>query len=330
MECPSIAARSEAAAAEPSRETNDHYLRNWPCLNTLEVRPAPAQLPQPRALRVAAWNIERCKRVEDSVDLLRRIGADVVLATELDIGMARSSQRNTVRDLADGLGFGYAFGTEFVELGTGDPFETSLFADVPNTHGLHGNAILSRYPLKAPRVIRLEESGLWYIGAPKADGQRRVGGRMAVAAEVETAFGSLTCVAVHYESEADAGGRNLQTRTLLQSVSSRRAVIGGDLNTADLAGYSTAERLLTPDLREPCFTTFSGAGFDWRTSNTGAVTTRAAPGRAVKDPLKTIDWLLVRGVAAVQPEVHPALSDRGEYLSDHELILATICERPEP
>ncbi|MBT6727211.1 MAG: hypothetical protein HOA75_10715 [Deltaproteobacteria bacterium] len=40
--------------------------------------------------------------------------------------------------------WGYAFRVEFVELGLGDPPETAEFNGVPNEHGLHGNAILSR------------------------------------------------------------------------------------------------------------------------------------------------------------------------------------------
>ena len=329
MDYPSAALRRSATQADPTEANHTAFLEDWPCLNVVEAQPAQGSLPLPRTLTVAAWNIERCKRVEDSADLLRQVGADVVLATELDIGMARSGQRHTVRDLAAELGFAYAFGTEFVELGTGDPYETELFSEVANLHGLHGNAILSRFPLIDPRVLRLETTGAWYTSAPKADGQRRVGGRNAVLAEVSTAFGRVTFAAVHFESQSDAQGRKLQTERLLEGLSAPLSVVGGDLNTADLTGRSSAERLLQPEQSEPCFGSFAEAGFDWRTANTGAVTTRAAPGRAVRYPLKTLDWLFVRGVAAMRPAVHAAVSDEGNYLSDHELIVTTICERPQ-
>lgn len=324
MTGPDAEARAEASAVEATEANHAAFMADWGCLQSVEAVQPTCDLPAPRALTIAAWNIERCKRVEDSADLLRQVGADIVLATEMDHGMARSGQRHTTRDLAAELGFGYAFGVEFVELGTGDPYETGLFADVPNDQGLHGNAILSRYPLLAPRVIPLDDSGLWYTGAPKKDGQRRVGGRMAIAAEVEAAFGPLTLVAVHYESESDALGRAGQTATLLDALHDGPTVIGGDLNTAALSGAATTACLFSPQEAEPSFTHFAKAGFAWQTANTGAPTTRAAPGKPVRYPLKRLDWLFTRGVSAHSPAVHAAVSDTGEYLSDHELISARI------
>ena len=54
------------------------------------------------------------------------------------------------------------------------------------------------------------------------------------------------------------------------------------------------------------------------------ITTRAAPGKPVRYPLKKRDWLFVRGVSASNPAIIPAISDRGDYLSDHELITAQV------
>ena len=325
---PSTEQRAGAAMAEATGTVHEALLQEWPCLQTLEHSAPPLTLPAPRDLTVAAWNIERCKRVEDSADLIRRSGADIVLATEMDLGMARSGQRHTTRDLASKLGFGYVFGTEFVELGTGDLYETSQFADVPNVHGLHGNAILSRYPLRNPAVIPLDDTGRWFTGAPKSDGQRRVGGRMAISTEVDTDFGPITLVSVHYESESNANGRLAQTRKLLAQIlgihSDRASVIGGDLNTAALAGQRPELCLSRPGDFEPCFAAFQEASFEWKTANDGAPTTRAAPGRAVSYPLKRLDWLITRGVSSASPRTIPAISAEGEYLSDHELIIARI------
>lgn len=326
MQPPTAEERAEAKRHGGSQSHNDQYQSSWPCLTTIEAAPPAATLPLPASLTVAAWNIERCKRVEDSAELIRASGADVVLATEMDWGMARSGQRHTTRDLAALLGFGYVFGVEFVELGTGDPYETGLFADVPNDHGLHGNAILSRYPLENPALIPIDDGGAWYVGAPKGDGQFRVGGRMAMAARL----GPLTLVAVHYESESDADGRETQTGRLLDEVRALYGdgptVIGGDLNTRSLTdqGMDSSAILAAPEQAEPAFARFAAAGFDWKTTNTGAFTTRAAPGKTVRYPLKVLDWLFVRGAAASQPRVYPALSARGEYLSDHELITARV------
>ncbi|SMX36841.1 endonuclease/exonuclease/phosphatase family protein [Maliponia aquimaris] len=330
METPSAALRAEAIAQGGSAAFSARAQADWPCLTTVELRQPPSPLPPPRQLTVAAWNIERCKRVEDSADLLRATGADVVLATEVDLGMARSSQRHTVRDLAQDLGFGYAFGTEFVELGTGDPVETALFADVPNDHGLHGNAILSRYPLENVALIPLDAGGMWFVSQPKSDGQLRLGGRMALAAQIVTAAGPLTIAAAHYESESDAQGRATQTRAFLDGLhhtyGDGPAVLGGDLNTNRLMdGTRTgAQAVQTPAAAEPCFDVFADHGFDWRACNTGQVTLRAAPGKPVRYPLPILDWLFTRRVAPSDPRVHAALSPAGHYLSDHELLSVRI------
>lgn len=322
---PSRDARRAAASGPRSRLDHAALLTNWDCLTHVELR-QPVAAPIPPSLTVAAWNIERCKRVPEAAQLLRTSGADIVLATEMDHGMARSGQRHTTRDLAGALGMGYAFGVEFVELGTGDPYETGLFADIPNTHGLHGNAILSRYPMENVALLPLEASGQWFTGTPKNDGQFRIGGRMAMAAQI----GDVTFVSVHYESESDAAGRADQTRRLLALVAQLYGdgpcVIGGDLNTAAFSRHrlSGTETLDDPATLEPCFAAFAEAGFDWRTANAPGITTRAAPGKSVQYPLKKLDWLFVRGLSASQPAILPAICDRGDYLSDHEAIIARI------
>lgn len=325
LHTPSQDARKDAALGPRSEQTHADLLSSWDCLTHLEVQ-QPAPLDLSGTVTVAAWNIERCKRVPESADLLRQSGADIVLATEMDLGMARSGQHHTTRDLAEALGMGYAFGVEFVELGTGDPYETSLFAEVPNDHGLHGNAILSRYPLENVALLPLDDSGTWFAGTPKNDGQVRIGGRMAMAAQI----GGVTFVAVHYESESDAQDRADQTRRMLELIDAEYGhgpcVIGGDLNTAGFADQrmSGTEILASPAPVEPSFTAFQDAGFVWQSANATGMTTRAAPGKAVRYPLKKLDWLLVRALKASDPAIFPAVCDHGDYLSDHELITAQV------
>lgn len=327
---PSPEDRAAAKTRGGDQSAHDDMLANWPCLNAIELSQPAAPLSAPSELTVAAWNMERCKKIEDAAALLRAIGADVVLATEMDLGMARSGQRHTPADLAQALGMGYIYGVEFVELGKGDPFETAAFADVPNTHGLHGNAILSRFPLKDPRLIPLDDGGLWFVTQPKGDGQHRIGGRMAMAAQIDTPKGPMTLVAAHYESESDAPGRTLQTERLLAALDdaygSAPAVIGGDLNTKDLADgqRSAADIIADPTQVEPSFARFGEAGFDWRASMAPGFTTRAAPGRPAKYPLLILDWLITRGVTPFSPRIWPSVSSAGQYLSDHELLSVRI------
>ncbi|WP_428925099.1 endonuclease/exonuclease/phosphatase family protein [Marinibacterium sp. SX1] len=330
LQTPSQDDRDQARASGGDRAAHDRMMSDWPCMTAIELTQPDTPLPLPAQLTICAWNMERCKRVEDSAALLRAAGADVVLATEMDHGMARSGQRHTTRDLARALGMGHVYGTEFVELGTGDPYETSLFADVPNDHGLHGNAILSRYPLIDPCLVPLDDGGLWYVTNPKGDGQHRVGGRMAMAARIDTANGPLTLAAAHYESESDPSLRAEQTRILTDALDARygtgKAVIGGDLNTNWLAdGTRTAAEITAdPASVEPSFAHFAQAGYDWRGAVAPGFTTRAAPGKSVKYPLMVLDWLLVRDVAPFDPRIWPAVSAAGQYLSDHEMLSLRI------
>ncbi len=322
---PSQGARKEATSGPRSERTHAELLAHWECLNNVEVQ-QPALTEAPAILNVAAWNIERCKRVPETAHVLRESEADIVLATEMDLGMARSGQNHTTRDLAEALGMGYTFGVEFVELGTGDPYETEIFKDVPNMYGLHGNAILSRYAMENVALLPLDAGGQWFTDTPKNDDQFRIGGRMAMAAQI----GGVTFVAVHYESESDAQGRADQTRRMLDLIAQEYGkgpcIIGGDMNTAAFVGQSMSgiETIEDPAPTEPSFAAFAEAGFDWQSCNAPGITTRAAPGRPVSYPLKKLDWLFVRGVTASAPAILPAICDRGYYLSDHELITAKV------
>ena len=327
---PSLEERKEAASAWGQSDAHAKFQAEWSCLNTLEYRKPAKLLPPPASLTVTAWNIERCKHVEDSAKLLQSVNADVVLATEMDLGMARSGQHHTTSELASCLGFAYAYGVEFVELGLGDSFETAACTGMTNLHGIHGNAILSRWPLEDIALIPLDTGGEWFVRAPKNDGQYRVGGRMALAARIDTTKGPLVLVSVHYESESDARGRAHQSKILLASIEDiygqGATVIGGDLNTKGFmeAGMSAAEILATPEKAEPGFARFAAHGYDWRAANLGEFTTRLPPLSSPSAPLKTLDWLFTRGVEARSPFITPALSANGRYLSDHELIGARV------
>ena len=274
---PTLAERA-AATGKTAKADHDAFMAAWPCLNAIEHRDVAGEAPT--HLTVAAWNIERCKWVEPSAARLAALGADIVLATEMDRGMARSGQRHTTRDLAEQLSMGHIFGVEFVELALGDRFETAAAEGQSNADGLHGNAILSRWPLRRPALLPLDDGGLWFGTTPKGDTQSRVGGRNAMAAQIDTAAGPLTLVSVHYESESTPESRADQTRRMLEQISELygdgACVIGGDLNTATLS-TEVPDRLADAATTEPAFTVFAEAGFSWTTANSGATTTRQNP-----------------------------------------------------
>ncbi len=181
---PPASERMAALTSPMTQSDHDRWMHRWPCMNALEVRQSPSGAASPTGpVKVLAWNMERCKHVEASATLISQRGVDVVLATEMDWGCVRSGQRHTTAELSTELGLGYVFGVEFVELALGDTRETAEHADQQNLHGLHGNAVLSRFPIGRSVLIPLDDGGLWFNSDLK-QGQRRIGGRNAIAAEI--------------------------------------------------------------------------------------------------------------------------------------------------
>ncbi len=315
-------------------------LARFDCLHAIELVPPPAPAPAPPpALRVCFWNAERLKYPQTSAALLGSTGADVLLLAEVDVGMARSGNRHTVAELAAALGAGWCFGVEFVELDLGDARERAWHAGERNREGLHGAAILSRHALARPALVRLETSGRWFDGR---FGERRVGGRIALLAEVATGAGPVLLASVHYESHSDPADRLASTRALLDAIDAhapgRPVLIGGDLNSstfdlssqqdeAELAAALAAvpRRLVEPEPFEPLFAHAAARGYDWRECNLlGVATQRTRPDGTPRPPFGKIDWFLARGLRCRDAAVLPAVDERGVAISDHEALAVTI------
>jgi endonuclease/exonuclease/phosphatase family metal-dependent hydrolase len=319
-----------------------------PMLHEVELRPPPPTAPRGLQgwVRVAAWNLERGRQPAAMADLLRRTGADVVLLSEADVGMARSGNVDVPAALAHALAMGWAFAVEFVELGLGDAGEAAAVAAAgggTNDRGLHGNAVLASVPLTAAQPVRIELRGDWFS---LDRGQPRVGGRVAVVGQVELDGEPLTVASVHLESASDAADRAAQMAVVLDAVDQLAgeggaAIVGGDCNTfgasfAELADHATLHRLREaeptrfawPVAHEPLFEEARRRGFEWVDANVTAPTTEhtgdAAP---LHHPLK-IDWFLTRGLEARRPTVVPALGPDGTVLSDHRLLAVSVRRRP--
>ena len=132
-----------------------------------------------RVLRAVAWNIQRGARFDD----LRacRLGAaarraDLLLLSEVDVGLGRSGNRNVARELAEALGMSYAFGVSYLAL-TDDFGENS--AGRENTLALSGAAILSRHP-----IGRVENIDLPEIRDKFRSSEKRLGKKRALLAEI--------------------------------------------------------------------------------------------------------------------------------------------------
>ena len=329
----------EIAALRAQVDTRSEELaRELTWLNTLDLRQAQGRV-APRDLKIVAFNAERGSRYDGILALLqgdaRLRDADVILLSEVDWGMARSDNRHVARDLADALGgFGYIFGIEFLELTKGEAFE--LEAEGENTWSFHGNAILSRFPLRHPRLLRLPRFCSWAEGT-----QARIGGRMALLAELETEAGEITIASTHLEVRTTPEGRRAQLRPLLESLAQRRvAVIGGDMNTVTidtgemdqvyaLPDYLEADpyRLRRPERYEPLFVDVRAAGFLVDELNVADETTNVPLG--IPDPRiwTNLDWIFARGIdveAHHQPPAGVRAEHGGARVSDHDFVVAHL------
>ena len=185
--------------------------------------------------RFIAWNIERGAQFEGQLEALRTHPclreADVLLLTETDAGMVRSGNRNVARDLARALGMHYAFVPCYLNLTKGSGIEQDLPGS--NDLGLHGNALLSRYPLANVRPIFLE-NGVDIM----ASREKRIGRQAAVAADIRFPNATVTAVSVHLDAQSTQRHRYLQLRDVLDNLDTglshdrKGVVIGGDWNTS--------------------------------------------------------------------------------------------------
>jgi endonuclease/exonuclease/phosphatase family metal-dependent hydrolase len=330
----------EAMRNGPSNlRRHERYFSSVPALREIELGGvAPVRERTGGPVRVAVWNVERLRHVEAIAELLTRHRPDVILLSEVDKGMARSGNRHGLVDLTDKLGHHFAYGVEFVELGLGDESEVAANSDRQNTFGFHGNAVTSAIPLHRPFMVRLEADGGWF---GPARGQQRVGGRMAIGAQIEVGGRWVTFVSVHLESNSSPAQRKTQMSHLLDVIEKYDAgaplLIGGDLNTSTVdrtqdrdREFRRAEfladpgRLLEVEANEPLFQELADRGFDWRASSVpGKATERSQPGQPMRS-LGKIDWIFTRGLRAATPAIVPALGADGTPISDHDCLLVTV------
>ncbi len=180
--------------------------------------------------RVLAWNIERGTQFEGQLEAFRAHPylktCDVLLITEADAGMARSGNRMVSETLARELGMAQVFAPCYIALGKGSGVERHAAGE--NTFGLHGNAILSRYPLSEVRVIALDN------GVDKmAHREQRIGRQAAVSARIDFPNFAMRAVSVHLDAQSTQRHRQEQMRRVLDAVPGDLPVIlGGDWNTS--------------------------------------------------------------------------------------------------
>ncbi|MGP0076301.1 MAG: endonuclease/exonuclease/phosphatase family protein [Bryobacteraceae bacterium] len=233
------------------------------------------------ALERGAIDASEQEKIEQQLRTLRE--ADIIVLNEVDLGMKRTEYRDVTRDLAHALEMNYVFGVEFVEVDRlddlglekiqlEDPALTQqmreeLKPDPARYLGLHGNAILSRYPLQSARIIRLPVCHDWYntekaeisklergkrftankVFLERIEREVRLGGRMALVADVkipDLRGGVATVVNAHLENKCKPECRTKQMDALLSEIKEveHPVIMAGDFNTSGSDGAPTSIR----------------------------------------------------------------------------------------
>lgn len=214
-------------------------------------------------LNAVSWNIERGEQLPKVAEALNPMIPAVVLLQECDMNARRTGNRNTAEELAQRLGLHYVFAAEFEELGQ----------SVGGNPAYHGQALLTAFPVMSARIIRFRNQTKhwqprWYL--PNwALFQRRLGGRLALAAELGTEHRRLIVYNVHLESR---GGEDFRLKQMEDVIADAQRysmdtsiLLAGDLNTRE-PGPLAVKALLKAGFRKAIgqeITTTRGAALDW-------------------------------------------------------------------
>src|ERR1700758_1561395 len=98
----------------------------------------------PGSLRIVDWNIDRGQQLQGVINFLATPDADILILQELDLNARRTHGLNITEEIARKLQMNYAFGREFQELVQGSR----------NNPAYQGQAILAKWPISNPRLIR--------------------------------------------------------------------------------------------------------------------------------------------------------------------------------
>jgi len=256
----------------------------------------------PHSMRVVDWNIDRGLRLEGIIDFLKDMNADVLILQEVDINARRTHRLNIAEEIARKLQMNYAFGREFEELTQGSKASPAY----------HGQATLSRWSISSPRLIRFRrQSNFWrpHWFLPRvAPLQERLGGRIALVAEINVGGTKLVTYNLHLESRANDELRVSQMNEVLSDSAGYgpqcTLVVAGDLNL-DVS-------------KHPAAMTWARAGFRDALAATPSPTT---PPRRLFEPGRQIDWAFVRGPIQIdRGQVHKRLHTSDHYPLSFNLI----------
>jgi endonuclease/exonuclease/phosphatase family metal-dependent hydrolase len=228
--------------------------------------------------------------VKSQLDILKP--TDLFVLNEVDNGVTRTDYRDVGRELAQALHMNYAYAVEFLEI---DPLNLGLEqvkmadkdaqADIQKSFepdksrylGLHGTAVLSRYPIRKATIRSLPVCYDWFLGEKKAiskleSGKRaganlvfmeritrevRRGGRTTLFVELavpESPTGAITVVAPHLETKCKPECRRKQMAAILEWIKAEKnpVILAGDFNTSGSDTSPTSvSKVITNRLKDP-------------------------------------------------------------------------------
>ncbi len=279
------------------------------------------------SLQLIAWNTERGRYFEEYVKLIQEDPAfeapDIIFLGEMDLGMARSFNAHTTKEMATRLQMNYAYGVEFLELTLGSGAERKEYSG-ENQWGYHGNAILSKYPLRDLQMIRFPGIEKWYQHE-----QQRLGGRMALFAKVNIGTSEIALVVTHLESGKDQINEKIRVKEMDMLINALQGyapdipvILGGDLNTS---------------MKSELFQYVHNFGFEVEEANDlTSGTGQEYKGGRVHFNNTHIDYLCVKGFNIIKdkysptvvPAVYPPGELKGKMLADHAVVSLRVSFPP--
>ncbi len=249
----------------------------------------------PNFVRIVDWNIDRGLQLQAVIDFLASMDADILILQEVDLNARRTRRLNVAEEIARKLQMNYVFGREFEELTQG----------TSSSPAYHGQATLAKWPISNPRLIRFSRQShfwqpRWFL--PRIEPfQERLGGRIALVAEINVAGSKFMTYNLHLESRANDKLRLSQVEEVLSDAARQNhqcpLVVAGDFNL-DAAKDSAA-------------LAFARAGFQ---DAIAAPSTPTTPSRGLFEPGRRIDWAFVRGpIRAGSGRVHDQVKASDHY-----------------
>ncbi len=228
-------------------------------------------------LKIAHWNLDGVQDLNEVQLPMELIKAnDIFILNGVTWGSPETNYRNMAEDFAQTVGGEYIYVAEFLEMhpelmeysakktynnpylvdlrNQATNFKLGIKLDLRDFKGLHGNAIVSKFPIKASRIVRLPACYDWFkeeaklLNLPKKERIRkpaedrlgegiveemRRGGRVALIADIAlNPTNEVTVISVQLENRADPECREEQMQYLLTEIQNIRnpIILGADLN----------------------------------------------------------------------------------------------------